>query len=99
MIQPQALMVTWCCQHVAYLARRREGQAHQRPVQVFQCRVTHESIVDRRYAGTPHEQHYTTEVKPIAKTCGGRGQVPYDVAAMRSGVSQSQAELLDHAPC
>ena len=56
-------------------------------MQVFQNQVTCKSVVDRRYAGAPYKQHYTAKVKPIAQACGGRGQIPDDVAAMRGGVS------------
>lgn len=80
------------------LARRRHQLTHQKTVQIFQRRVTDECIVYRRYAGTPHEQDYTTEVKSIAETCGGCRKIPYDMATVGNSQPASSWGVRLHAP-
>lgn len=80
-MQPDALADTYTVSEAAH--NWLDGRlTYQSPMEVLQHRVAHKREVNGRQTGSPHQQYNTAKVQSIAKRCGRRRKIPYNMAAV-----------------
>lgn len=71
------------------------NNSHQNPVELLQRCIAEESIIDRGYGSSPHQQDNAKVVELVAKRCVAWTMIPDDMAYRREQKAGRDVDEID----